>query len=323
MLIKRNPGIRSSEITPEEVYVDRRKIMAGAGAAAGALLAGKFARGIAEPSISVQAGETAKLQFSKSNLSTQGEQLTPIEEAASYCNYYEFGVGKDDPAKYAKRLKTVPWTVSVEGCVNKPRVYDVDGIIKLHPSLEERVYRMRCVETWSMVVPWIGIPLNSVLKAAQPDSKARFVAFETLYDPKQMPGQSGSSLKWPYTEGLRLDEAMHPLCILAVGFYGRPLPNQNGAPIRLVVPWKYGFKSIKSIVRIKCVEKQPTTVWIAASPEEYGFYANVNPNVPHPRWSQAKERRLGESGRRDTLMFNGYGEQVAGMYAGMDLRIYY
>lgn len=323
MLIKRAPDIRSSEITPKEVYLDRRKIMAGAGAAAGTLLAGRFAQGIGETSTDGQASGTAKLRFVKSKLSAQGEQPTPIEEATSFCDYYEFGTGKNEPSMYAKRLKTAPWAVSVEGHVNKPRVYDVDGIIKLHPSLEERIYRMRCVETWSMVIPWIGIPLSSVLKAAEPTSKARFVAFETLYDPKQMPGQGKSVLQWPYAEGLRLDEAMHPLCILAVGFYGQPLTNQNGAPIRLVVPWKYGFKSIKAIVRIKCVEKQPKTAWNTAKPTEYGFYANVNPSVDHPRWSQAKERRLGESAMRDTLMFNGYGDQVAGMYAGMDLRINY
>jgi sulfoxide reductase catalytic subunit YedY len=321
MLIKKAPDIRSSEITPREVYLNRRKFMTGVGAAGATILVSRFVGGALQPRLSSQA--PTKLQYVQSNLSTQGEQLTPLKGITSYNNFYEFGTDKEDPAQYAKSLKTVPWTIAIEGHVNKPRIYDVDGITKTHPSLEERVYRLRCVEAWSMVIPWIGIPLNSVIKAVEPTSKARYVAFETLYDPKQMPGQKGSVLQWPYVEGLRMDEAMHPLTILAVGLYGEALPNQDGAPIRLVVPWKYGFKSIKSIVKIKFVEHQPHTTWNIMAPSEYGFYSNVNPTVSHPRWSQAKERRIGEFFKRNTLMFNGYGDQVASLYAGMDLRKYY
>jgi sulfoxide reductase catalytic subunit YedY len=264
-----------------------------------------------------------KLHYQPSPLSTQGETLTPLKDITNYNNFYEFGTDKDDPARNAKNFKTHPWTISIEGHVTKPRTYDVDQIIKMHPSLEERIYRLRCVEGWSMVIPWIGIPLNSVIKALQPASKASYVAFETLHNPWQMPGQRSSVLEWPYVEGLRMDEAMHPLTILAVGLYGEILPNQNGAPIRLVVPWKYGFKSSKSIVKIKFVEKQPPTSWNRMQPREYGFYSNVNPEVDHPRWSQAKERRIGDFFKRPTLPFNGYGDQVAQLYAGMDLRKYY
>jgi len=321
MLIKKPADIRSSEITPKEVYLNRRKFMTGVGAAGAALLAGRFVGKLFQPRLSTEAA--SKLQFIKSSLSTQGEQLTPVNDITSYNNFYEFGTDKADPAEYAKSLKTVPWTVSIEGHVGKPKVYDVDGIIKMHPSLEERVYRLRCVEAWSMVIPWIGIPLNSVIQTVDPTSKAKYIAFETLYDPKQMPGQRRAVLQWPYVEALRLDEAMHHLTVLAVGLYGEVLPNQNGAPIRLVVPWKYGFKSIKSIVRIKFLEKQPPTTWNMMAPNEYGFYSNVNPAVSHPRWSQAKERRIGEFLKRSTLMFNGYGDQVASLYTGMDLRKYY
>jgi sulfoxide reductase catalytic subunit YedY len=321
MLIMKAPDIRSREITPKDVYLNRRRFIAGAGAAGAALLAGRFADDLLQPRFSARAA--SRLQFVKSPLSTQGEQLTPYNDITSYNNFYEFGTGKEDPAKYAKSLRTEPWTVSIEGNVKQAKVYDVDSIVKMHPSLEERIYRLRCVEAWSMVIPWIGIPLNSVIKTVEPTSKARYVAFETLHDPKQMPGQRRSVLNWPYVEGLRMDEALHPLSILAVGLYGEVLPNQDGAPIRLVVPWKYGFKSIKSIVRIKFVEKQPRTTWNMMAPDEYGFYSNVNPNVDHPRWSQAKERRIGEFFKRSTLMFNGYGDQVAGLYAGMDLKKYY
>jgi sulfoxide reductase catalytic subunit YedY len=264
-----------------------------------------------------------RLQYTKSPLSTQGEQLTSLKDITSYNNFYEFGSDKDDPARNAGSLNTRPWTVSIEGEVRQSRKYDVESIIRMHPSLEERVYRMRCVEGWSMVIPWIGIPLNSVIKAVEPTSKARYVAFETLYNPIQMPGQRSSVLQWPYMEGLRLDEAMHPLTILAVGLYGETLLNQNGAPIRLVVPWKYGFKGIKSIVKIRLVQNQPMTAWNLSAPREYGFYSNVNPEVDHPRWSQAKERRIGEFFKRNTLMFNGYGDQVASLYSGMDLRKYF
>ncbi len=321
MLIRKARDIRSSEITPKEIYLNRRKFMTGLGGTAAALLTSRFAGNLVKPGLSAEAA--TKLQFVKSSLSTQGEKLTPFKDITNYNNFYEFGTDKQDPAEHAGSLRTSPWTVSIEGHVKQPRKYDVDSIIKMHPSLEERVYRLRCVEAWSMVIPWIGIPLNSVIKAVEPTSKAKFVAFETLYDPKQMPGQRRAVLQWPYVEGLRMDEAMHPLTILAVGMYDEVLPNQDGAPIRLVVPWKYGFKSIKSIVRIKFVEKQPPTTWNLMAPEEYGFYSNVNPTVDHPRWSQAKERRIGEFFKRNTLMFNGYGDQVAGLYAGMDLRKYY
>jgi methionine sulfoxide reductase catalytic subunit len=306
MLFKKAPDTRSSEITPKEVYFNRRKFMTGIAAT---LLA---------PQLPVQAG--TKLNYVKSNLSTQGEDLTPLKAITSYNNFYEFGTEKEDPARTAGSLIPSPWTISVSGLVKAPRNYSVQEIVKMHPSLEERVYRLRCVEGWSMVIPWIGIPLSSVMKAVEPSAKARFVAFETLYDPKQMPGQRRKVLNWPYVEGLRMDEAMHPLTILAVGLYGEDLPNQDGAPIRLVVPWKYGFKSIKSIVKIRFVESQPPTSWNISAPGEYGFYSNVNPEVDHPRWSQKTERRIGEFFKRKTLMFNGYAEQVAGLYTGMDLR---
>jgi methionine sulfoxide reductase catalytic subunit len=320
MLIKKPSDIRASEITPKETYLNRRKFMqdgaiGGAGMLAGTLLPASFA---------VRSEAAAeKLQYQNSPLSTQGESLTPFKDVTNYNNFYEFGTDKEDPARNAKNFKTRPWTISIEGYVGKPRTYDVDQIIKMHPSLEERIYRLRCVEGWSMVIPWIGIPLNSVIKALQPASKAGYVAFETLHNPWQMPGQRSPVLEWPYVEGLRMDEAMHPLTILAVGLYGEILPNQNGAPLRLVVPWKYGFKSIKSIVKIKFVEKQPPTSWNRMQPREYGFYSNVNPDVDHPRWSQAKERRIGDFFKRPTLPFNGYGDQVAPLYAGMDLRKYY
>jgi sulfoxide reductase catalytic subunit YedY len=311
VLIKRPEIIKSSEITPEEVYLSRRRFLGGGMAAIGAALTG------------VDSRAAAKLQCVKSPLSTQGEELTPLVDIASYCNFYEFGTDKSDPARNAQSLRTVPWTVAIEGHVKKEAVHDVESVLRMHPSLEERVYRMRCVEGWSMVIPWIGIPLASVIKAVEPTSKARYVAFQTLFDPKQMPGQRRNVLRWPYVEGLRMDEAMHPLTILSVGLYGKTLLNQNGAPIRLVVPWKYGFKSIKSIVRIRFVEKEPPTSWNLSAPQEYGFYSNVNPNVDHPRWSQARERRIGEFLKRKTLMFNGYADQVGSLYAGMDLRKYY
>lgn len=312
MLIKKPADIPSSEITRRQIYLDRRRFMLGLGVAGIGIAAGTR-----------HAAAGAGLRFNKSSLSTQGENLTPLKDIAGYNNFYEFGTNKADPAANSKYFRTHPWTISIDGMVKSPGTYDVDSLVKMHPSLEERVYRMRCVEGWSMVIPWIGIPLNSVLKAVNPLPKARFVAFESLYDPAQMPGQHRSVLQWPYVEGLRLDEAMHPLTILAVGIYGEALPNQDGAPIRLVVPWKYGFKGIKSIVKIRLVEKQPPTSWNLSAPGEYGFYSNVNPEVDHPRWSQAKERRIGEFFKRNTLMFNGYADQVAGLYAGMDLRKYF
>ncbi len=315
MLIRHPSDIAPSEITPRGVYLRRREILAGAAALGlGAML--PVARAGAAP-----------LQAAKSPLSTTDEAQTPLKDIASYNNFYEFGTGKDDPARNAHTLKTKPWTVKVDGLVGKPADYDLDDLIE-PIQLEERIYRMRCVEGWSMVIPWVGVPLAAILKRVEPQGSAKYVAFETLVRPSEMPAQRGlfQPLPWPYVEGLRLDEAMHPLTILAVGLYGETLPNQNGAPIRLVVPWKYGFKSIKSIVRISLTEKQPKTTWNLQNPGEYGFYSNVNPAVDHPRWSQATERRIGEGGlftkRRPTLLFNGY-DQVASLYAGMDLKANY
>ena len=306
MLIKTALDIRSSEITPKQLYLNRRRFLAGLPVAGAALLAGPALAG-------------TKIEgVAKSPLSTS-EKLTPFNDVTHYNNYYEFGTSKEQPAELAKTLKTSPWTVSVEGAVNKPRVFDIDAIMKMAP-LEERIYRHRCVEAWSIVVPWIGFPLSALIKQVEPTSKAKFVAFQTLYNSKQMPASRYAGIPLPYVEGLRMDEAMHPLAILCVGMYGELLPNQNGAPIRLVVPWKYGFKSIKSIVRIRFVEKQPPTTWNISGPREYGFYSNVNPEVDHPRWSQASERRLGEFLKRKTLPFNGYADQVAQQYTGMDLK---
>jgi len=299
MLIQQAAKIRSSEITPRDAYMNRRRFLAGvAGLAGVASAASPFG------------------PIAKSPLSTT-EAQTPFKDVASYNNYYEFGTSKEEPSEYAKTLRTSPWGISVEGAVTKPRKYDLDEIRKLAP-LEERIYRHRCVEAWSIVVPWIGYSLSALIKQVEPTAKAKYIAFETLYDRKQMPRAAGIS--FPYVEGLRMDEAMHPLALLCFGMYGELLPNQNGAPIRLVVPWKYGFKSIKSIVKIRFVEKQPPTTWNLSNAREYGFYSNVNPAVDHPRWSQATERRLGEFRKRPTLPFNGYGEQVASLYAGMDLR---
>jgi sulfoxide reductase catalytic subunit YedY len=252
----------------------------------------------------------------------KGEKLNEYQDIATYNNFYEFGTDKGDPAVNAHTLKTTPWKVKIEGLVGKPGDYNLEDIVKPQ-ALEDRIYRLRCVERWSMVIPWVGFPLASLLNRVEPSSTAKFVEFTTLLNPQQMPGQRRAVLEWPYTEGLRLDEAMHPLAILAVGLYGEYLPNQNGAPIRLVVPWKYGFKSIKSIVRIRLTDRQPMNSWQLSAPDEYGFYSNVNPERDHPRWSQARERRIGEFFMRPTLPFNGYGEQVASLYAGMDLKRYY
>jgi sulfoxide reductase catalytic subunit YedY len=260
-----------------------------------------------------------RLVATKSPFGTD-EPQTPERDVTSYNNFYEFGTDKSDPAEYAHTLRPRPWTVRAEGEIARPQSIDVDQLLRWFP-FEERVYRMRCVEAWSMVIPWVGFPLGDLLRRLEPTSRAKYVAFTTLLDPEQMPGQRRGILDWPYVEGLRIDEAMHPLTILVVGLYGKPLPNQNGAPLRLVVPWKYGFKGIKSIVSIRLQEAQPPTTWSLAAPNEYGFYANVNPAVDHPRWSQATERRIGELRRRPTLPFNGYGEQVASLYAGMDLRV--
>lgn len=298
MLIQKPADIRPSEITPPELYARRReflKTVAVLGAAALVL-----------PSLT----QTAT-----------GDDLkpTPYKDVTTYNNFYEFGSGKTDPAENAGRLQTKPWTVTVEGHCEKPGQYVLEDFLAPHVA-EERIYRLRCVEAWSMVIPWLGIPLAHVLPRFQPTASARYVEFTTLFDPEQMPGQKTRLLPWPYVEGLRMDEAMHSLTLLATGLYGKELPNQNGAPLRLVAPWKYGFKSIKSIVKIRFTEQPPVTTWNREAPGEYGFYANVNPDVDHPRWSQKKERRIGELFRRDTLPFNGYAEQVAGLYAGMDLR---
>jgi len=308
MVIRKAPEYRWSEITPKHVYLNRRRFLTGL-PFAGAALSTAFAEGKLGPLV-------------KSPLSTADEKISPIQAAAGYNNYYEFGTDKEEPARNAHTLKPYPWSVSVEGAVEKPQVFDIDTIKKMAP-LEERVYRHRCVEAWSIVVPWIGFSFNELIKRVNPTAKAKFVAFETLWDKKQMPLGFRAGIQLPYVEGLRMDEAMHPLTLLCVGMYGDPLPNQNGAPVRMVIPWKYGFKGIKSIVKIKFVEKMPPTTWNIQNAQEYGFYSNVNPQVDHPRWTQASERRLGEFSRRKTLMFNGYGEQVAKLYAGMDLRKYY
>jgi sulfoxide reductase catalytic subunit YedY len=319
MLIKKAEEIRSSEITPRWLYVNRRKFLTGAlGVTAGAL-AGKALKELAWPSQKVMA--TSKLNVALRSPFSTPEQVTPYEDVTHYNNFYEFGTGKEDPAKNAKNFQTSPWSVKVGGLVEKPRKFSVEELMRLAP-IEERIYRHRCVEAWSIVVPWIGYSLSVLLKEVAPQPKAKFVAFESYYSPGQMPMASYAGIRFPYVEGLRLDEAMHPLALLCFGMYGETLPNQDGAPVRLVVPWKYGFKSIKSLVTINLVEKQPPATWNMANPSEYGFYSNVNPHVDHPRWSQAKERRLGEFFRRPTLMFNGY-DQVASLYAGMDLRKYF
>ena len=308
MSIYTPPRIDPSEITPEGLYLRRRELMTGAAALAAAALLPK-------------AEANALPTFYKSKYST-ADKANSYNEITSYNNFYEFGTDKGDPAEHAGSLHTNPWTVEVTGEVTTPKRFDIDALLKLAP-LEERIYRHRCVEGWSMVIPWVGYSLSNLLKQVQPTSKAKYVEFTTLMAPEQFPGQRQAVLDWPYVEGLRIDEAMHPLAILVFGLYGKPLPNQNGAPIRLSVPWKYGFKSIKSIVKIRLVEQQPMTAWYKAAPNEYGFYSNVNPEVDHPRWSQATERRIGEFFKRKTLMFNGYGDEVAGMYKGMDLRRYF
>ena len=318
MLIGKPSDIPYSEITPKRLYLNRRKFLAEA-AAAGAVAAGAGVLDLLSPRVAM--ATTRLNNLVKSPFSTT-EPQTPYKDVTHYNNFYEFGTDKGDPAEYAQNFRTSPWTVEVSGEVEKPHSYSLDEHMKLAP-LEERIYRHRCVEAWSIVVPWIGYSLAEIIKRAQPTSKAKFVAFQSLYDPKQMPKAAYAGIDFPYVEGLRLDEAMQPLTLLCVGMYGESLPNQDGAPVRIVVPWKYGFKSIKSIVKIKFVKGEPPTTWNLANAHEYGFYSNVNPNVDHPRWSQAKERRLGEFFRRPTLMFNGYGDQVAHLYDGMDLRKYY
>ncbi|MFN0110680.1 MAG: protein-methionine-sulfoxide reductase catalytic subunit MsrP [Blastocatellia bacterium] len=319
MLIKNSDDINSSEITPETTYWNRRNFIRG-----GALAATTAATGLLYRSLNTPGRESAKAvqpEPASANGYTAPEGLAAnsYEDITNYNNFYEFSTSKQDVARYAKNFVTRPWTVEVGGMVHKPKTFDLDEIPNLSPQ-EDRVYRFRCVEAWSMVIPWLGFPLSALLKQVEPMGDAAYVKFITLLDPKQMPNQDSDVLSWPYVEGLRLDEAMHPLTLLASGLYGKPLPPQNGAPLRLVVPWKYGFKSIKSIVRILLVKDQPLSTWTDAGPNEYGFYSNVNPTVDHPRWSQATEHLIGEFGRRDTLMFNGYGDQVASMYSGMDLK---
>ncbi len=316
MLIKTSDPTapQPSEITPRAIFENRRAILRslslGAAAVAGS------------PALA-QDAKARKLVTRPGDYPKVDEKLTSYKHVTTYNNFYEFGTDKSDPAANAHSLVTRPWRVLIEGEAERPRAFDIEDVLKLAP-LEERVYRFRCVEAWSMVIPWVGYPLARLLEQVRPTSRAKFVEFETLADPKQMPGLSSGVLKWPYVEGLRMDEAMHPLTLLGLGLYGEEMPRQNGAPVRLVVPWKYGFKSAKSIVRIRLVERQPISSWNRAAPYEYGFYSNVNPEVDHPRWSQATERRIGEDGflqrKRETLMFNGYGAQVASLYAGLDLR---
>jgi sulfoxide reductase catalytic subunit YedY len=305
MLIRRAADLTTTEITDERLYWSRREWLAafGLGVAATALVPG-----------TARAGWTGRKRNGQDD-----DKLTPYDDVTQYNNYYEFGTGKGDPAKNARHFRTQPWTVEIAGEVNQTGTFALDDLVRPHP-LQERVYRHRCVEAWSMVVPWLGFPLGDLIKRLEPTSRAMYVEFTTLHDPAQMPGQRSNILQWPYVEALRMDEAMHPLALLVTGLYGKPLPPQNGAPLRLVVPWKYGFKGGKSIVRMRFVERQPKTTWNIAAPHEYGFYANVNPDVDHPRWSQARERRIGEFFKRKTLPFNGYADQVASLYSGMDLR---
>ena len=322
MLVKRSPDFKSSEITPRETYLNRRKFLYGMGLAGGLALAGASLADLLRPSAKAYAA-TTRLQGMSGNKYSTTERVTPEQVVTTYNNYYEFGTDKGDPAKNAQKFVTSPWSVSVEGECAKPRNYSMEEILKL-AVLEERVYRHRCVEAWSIVVPWIGYSLSTILKLAEPNSNARFVAFQSYFDKKQMPLWSRAGIELPYVEGLRMDEAMHPLTLLCMGMYGETLPNQDGAPVRIVVPWKYGFKSIKSIVKIRFVKDQPPTTWNIENAHEYGFYSNVNPHVDHPRWSQAKEVRLpGFFKNTPTQMFNGYGDEVASLYTGMDLRKFY
>jgi sulfoxide reductase catalytic subunit YedY len=318
--------IPSKEITPPELYFNRRAILKVAAAAASLATTGTVYRRLNRAGVgAIESRQLSGVSIKPAGLNATAdgfrtsEAMSTLEQVGNYNNFYEFTTDKEAVAGAAARFVTRPWTVAVEGMVRRPKVFDLDEVLRIG-SLEERVYRMRCVEGWSMVIPWLGLPLARLLERVEPLGGAKYVAFQTLFDPKRMPNQSGSVLDWPYVEGLRIDEAMHPLTLLAVGLYGRELPPQNGAPLRLVVPWKYGFKGIKSIVKIRVTAEQPTATWSARAPSEYGFFANVNPEVPHPRWSQATEQRIGEGGRRRTLLFNGYVDQVGHLYAGMDLR---
>ena len=323
MLIKKAADLRDSDVTPKEMFLRRREFLAVAGSTAAAVATnglGPVFTGTATAAAQNPAAQ--KLTNLKKSPFSTDEKLNTYRDITTYNNFYEFGLDKADPGKYAHTLKPKPWSVVVEGQCGKPGTYNIEDIMKYAP-LEERIYRLRCVEAWSMVVPWIGYPLSEFLKRFEPTSKAKYVEFKTLVDLRQMPGQTEPALNWPYVEGLRMDEAMHPLTLLGLGLYGEVMPNQNGAPIRLVIPWKYGFKSIKSIVRVRFVETEPLNTWKQQQSSEYGFFANVNPQVDHPRWTQGSERRLGEFFRRKTLMFNGYGDQVASLYNGMDLRKFY
>ena len=306
---------RPSEITPESMYLSRREFLKGFGVLAASSMILAACKG-KEPSPASTSEGSSSTGASADEL---GDPWTSYEAITNYNNYYEFSTDKEAVAKLSGDFQTTPWKVTVGGLVNQPKTYDVDELVRKFTQ-QERIYRLRCVEAWSMVIPWMGFPLAELLKEVQPSADAKYVRFETLYDPQQMPGQKSKWYNWPYVEGLRIDEAMHDLAILATGLYGKPLPPQDGAPIRLVVPWKYGFKSIKSIVKIDLVAEMPVSLWMAAAPNEYGFYSNVNPQVDHPRWSQSSERRIGELNRRPTLMFNGYEEEVAHLYVGMDLR---
>lgn len=326
MSIKKPADLKASEITDKQVYLNRRLFMKGAVLAGTVTATGLLYRSLNPPPAELPKGEkiaTAKNQTNgaaNSGFNTN-EKLTSLEDITNYNNFYEFSTSKGSVASEAKGFITRPWSVMVDGLVNKPRTFDLDELLKFQQ--EDRIYRLRCVEGWSMVIPWVGFSLSKLLEKVEPTAQAKHVAFQTLFDPRRMPNQTTGVLDWPYVEGLRLDEAMHPLAILATGLYGETLPPQDGAPVRLVVPWKYGFKSIKSVVKISLVAEQPPTTWNNQAPNEYGFYSNVNPQVDHPRWSQATERRLGEYGGRSTLMFNGYGEQVASLYTGMDLRRFF
>ncbi len=329
MLIKKPSDIKSSEITDQKLYLNRRLFVRGATLAATTAATGFLYKQFIAPTPQQprEGGGTVgrqlgAVQQEAKTYGLPGEAATAYADITNYNNFYEFSTDKQSVARKARGFVARPWTVSVEGFVNKPRVFDLEELLKLNPP-EDRIYRLRCVEGWSMVIPWLGFPLANLLTAVEPTGDAKYVMFETLYDPKRMPNQTGDVLDWPYVEGLRLDEAMHPLTILASGLYGEQLPAQNGAPLRLVVPWKYGFKSIKSIVKISLVGNMPPTAWNLAAPNEYGFFSNVNPQVNHPRWSQATERRIGEFGRRKTLMFNGYADEVARLYTGMDLKYFF
>jgi sulfoxide reductase catalytic subunit YedY len=312
MLIRRPADIRPSEITPPGRY-RRRQLLRGAAALGGAAA---MRPALAQPREKMPELRPGPAQFGT------GEKWNTFEQITSYCNFYEFGTGKNDPLRHSKNFRTRPWSVAVDGEVRRPQTFAIEDLLRLAP-IEERVYRLRCVEGWSMVIPWVGYPFAELARRVEPTGNARYVEFRTLLDPQRMPGQKVPVIQWPYLEGLRIDEAMHPLTILSFGLYGELLPNPNGAPLRLVVPWKYGFKGAKSIVRIRFVDKMPVTSWMQQAPHEYGFYSNVNPTVDHPRWSQARERRIGELRKRETLLFNGYGDHVARLYAGLDLRKFF